>query len=67
MIIEDLRLQAVAHFVDFELEKDKELQEIVELASNVTNTPIAVISFIDDETVHLKVKKGITETSIPEI
>jgi PAS domain S-box-containing protein len=65
MIIEDLRLQTVAHFVDFNLEKDKELMEIVELAAAVTNLPYAVISFLDNETAYLKVRKGFSEVAIP--
>jgi PAS domain S-box-containing protein len=65
MTIEDLRLQAVAQFVDFDLEHDKELLEIVELAAAVTKVPFAIISFLDKDTAHFKVRKGVSETSIP--
>ena len=65
MIIEDLRLQTISHFVDFNLEHDKELMEIVELASAVTSLPYAVISFLDEDTTYLAVRKGVTEKSIP--
>ncbi len=65
MIIEDLRLQAVARFVDFELEEDPELREIVELASAVTDCPYALITFLDKDTQYLKVRKGVSETSVP--
>jgi PAS domain S-box-containing protein len=65
MIIEDIRLQAVAQFVDFDLEHDQELLEIVELASGVTHLPFAVISFLDNTTAYLKVRKGVVEKSIP--
>src|SRR5476651_2088769 len=65
MIIEEIRLQAVARFVDIDLENDSELQEIVELASAVSNTPFALITFLDRDTQYLKVRKGVNETTMP--
>src|ERR1700756_2234183 len=65
MIFEDLSLQTIQQFVDFDLEHDKELLEILELASAVTKMPHAVISFLDNDTSFLKVRHGITETSVP--
>ena len=65
MMTDDLRLQAVSHFVDFDLEEDQELLEIVELASAITNCPFAVISFLDEETQYLKVRKGTNATKVP--
>jgi len=65
MIFEDLRLQAVRQFVDFDLEQDKELLEIVELAAAVTRMPYAVISFLDRDTSYLKVRYGTSEVSVP--
>jgi len=65
MIIEDLRLQAVWDIKDDDLQNDSELQDLVELASAVSDTPYAVISFLDDETAHLKVRKGFSESAIP--
>ena len=65
MITEDLRLRAVSHFVDFDLEEDRELLEIVELASAVTNSRYAVISFLGEDTLYLKVRKGTDETTVP--
>ena len=64
-MIEDIRLQAVARFVDFDFENDTELQEIVELASAVSNTPYALITLLDQNTQYLKVRKGIAETIMP--
>jgi len=65
MIIEDLATKAVEQFIDFDLEDEQELVEIVELASAVTRTPIAIISLLDKDTVYFKVKKGVSETAIP--
>ena len=65
MSIEDIRLQTVARYVDFDLENNKELLEIVELASAVTKTSRALISFLDNETQYLKVRKGIDHTTVP--
>jgi len=64
-MIEDIRLQAVSRFVGIDLENDPELQEIVELASAVSNTPFALITFLDNETQYLKVRKGVNETTMP--
>jgi PAS domain S-box-containing protein len=64
-MIEDLEQRAIEHFLHFGLEDDKELLEIVELASAVANVPYAVITFTDNETVYLKVRKGVTVTSSP--
>ncbi len=65
MIIEDLPTHAVEQFIDFDLEDDQELVEIVELASAVTHSPIAIISFLDKDTAYFKVKKGVSKTAIP--
>ena len=65
MIIEDLPTHAVEQFIDFDLEDDHELVEIVELASAVTHSPIAIISFLDKDTAYFKVKKGVSKTAIP--
>jgi PAS domain S-box-containing protein len=65
MTIEDIRLRAVARFVDFDFEHDAELQEIVGLASAVANTPYALITLLDTDTQYLKVRKGIGETAMP--
>jgi PAS domain S-box-containing protein len=65
MMIEDIRLEAVARFVDFDFESDPELKEIIEMASAVCNTPYALITILDKETQYLKVRKGVTETALP--
>ncbi len=57
-MIEEIRLQAVARFVDYDFESDPELKEIIEMASAVSNTPYALITILDKETQYLKVRKG---------
>ena len=64
-MIEDIRLQAVARFVDFDFENDTELQELVDLASAVSDTPVALITLLDKDTQYLKVRKGTDETAMP--
>jgi hypothetical protein len=65
MMIEDIRLQAVARFASFDFENDPELQQIVDLASAVSNTPYALITLLGRETQYLKVRKGVAETAMP--
>jgi PAS domain S-box-containing protein len=52
------RLQAVNRFVNLEFSKEEELQEIVELAAAICGTPTALITLIDENTQHIKFKKG---------
>lgn len=65
MTIESIRLEAVERFKNLDLEKDKELNEIVELASSITNSPFALITFLDKETQYLKVRKGVEQETMP--
>jgi hypothetical protein len=53
------RLQAVHRFLNLEIDKGKNLQEIVELASELCETPIALISLFDDDKYIFKYKVGI--------
>ncbi|EHQ25775.1 GAF domain-containing protein [Mucilaginibacter paludis] len=50
------RLQAVHRFLNLEIDKDKNLQEIVELASELCETPIALITLIDKGVPYFKFK-----------
>jgi hypothetical protein len=52
-------LEEISKFVGLDLELDKELQEIIDLACAICRVPIALISFLDAETQYLKVKKGV--------
>jgi hypothetical protein len=50
-------LDTILRFVGLDLELDKELQEITDLACAITKAPTAVISFLDTDTQYFKVKK----------
>ena len=50
-------MEAILRFVGLDLELDKELQEITDLACAITKAPTAVISFLDTDTQYFKVKK----------
>lgn len=53
------RLQAVNRFLTLEIHKDQNLQEIAELASELCETPIALISLMEDDKQYFKYKVGI--------
>ena len=52
------RLQAVHRFLNLDIQKDAELQEIVELAAELCDTPMAMITLIDDKTEYFLFKIG---------
>lgn len=52
------RLAAVNRFLKLEISKEKELQEIVELAAKICGTPTALITLIDADTQYIKFKVG---------
>jgi hypothetical protein len=58
-------LETISKFVGLDLELDKELQEIIDLACAVCQVPIALISFLDAKTQYLKVKKGLHPDTAP--
>ncbi|MEO6521371.1 MAG: GAF domain-containing protein [Mucilaginibacter sp.] len=62
---ETVRVQAVKQFERFDLQSDTELQELITMASEICETPIALISLLDEDTQWMKVRKGITVESSP--
>ena len=58
------RVDIVNRFLQMNISKDDELQQIVQLAANICNVPIAMITFIDNDTQHIKFKVG---TDISEV
>jgi PAS domain S-box-containing protein len=52
------RLQAVHQFLGLKTNKERELQEIVELASALCKTPVALITLIDKDTQYFKFRVG---------
>lgn len=65
MISNDIRLLAVERFKTLDLQTDKEFLELVQMASEICDTPIALITLIDEDTQWLKVRKGIDIESTP--
>lgn len=65
MIDNDIRLLAVERFKTLNLETDAEFQELIQMASDTCNTPIALITLVDRDTQWLKVRKGTDLTETP--
>ncbi|MEO6520490.1 MAG: GAF domain-containing protein [Mucilaginibacter sp.] len=53
------RLQTVHRFLTLKIDRDRNLQEIAELASELCETPIALISLIEEDKQYFKYKVGI--------
>jgi GAF domain-containing protein len=60
-MIEAERVQAVQRYLDFNLERQKDLQEIVMLASVICNSPIALITLMDYDIQLIKVGVDVEE------
>ena len=61
------RIAAVNRFLKLEISKEKELQDIVELAAKICGTPTALITLIDADTQFIKFKVGFKyETTLRE-
>lgn len=52
------RLQAVHRFLTLKISKEEELQEIVTLAAQICETPVALITLIDEDTQYVNFKVG---------
>lgn len=59
------RLKVVKQFEKLNLEYDRELRHTVSFAAKICNSPIAMITLLDEETQWIKVKKGVTIEQIP--
>jgi PAS domain S-box-containing protein len=55
------RLQAVDRFLNLQLNNEGELKEIVELASELCETPLSFITMMDEHTQYFKFKVGTDE------
>jgi hypothetical protein len=62
------RLNTVSRYLNLNISKEKELQQIVELAAAICGSPIAMITFIDSETQYIKFSIGtdIREVPLPD-
>jgi GAF domain-containing protein len=63
--IEISRLNATHRYLDFNLDREKELNELVMLASQICGTPISLITLMDQDTQWIKAKIGVNITEMP--
>ncbi len=59
MVTEPLRSDAAKRFLSLSLNKEKELQDIVELAAEICEVPTALITILDEDTQHIRFKVGL--------
>lgn len=52
------RLQAVNRFLTLEIDRKKELDDIVKMAAEICQTPVALITMLDDQTQFIKFSIG---------
>ena len=52
------RLEAVKRFLEIQFSKEKELQEIVEIAAQICGTHSALITLIDEDTQHIRFRQS---------
>ncbi len=52
------RLNAVNRFLELKISREAQLQQIVELAAKICDSPVALITFIDNEAQHVRFKAG---------
>ena len=65
VVTENNRVSAVQRYLDFGLDRQKDLQEIVMLASVICNSPIALITLMDYDIQLIKAKIGTEVTVMP--
>jgi PAS domain S-box-containing protein len=65
MIDNEIRLQAVERFKTLDIEADKEFQDFVQMASDICNTPIALLTLLEEDIQWLKAKKGTDVEQMP--
>ncbi|HEY4197612.1 MAG TPA: GAF domain-containing protein [Mucilaginibacter sp.] len=65
MIDNEVRLQAVERFKTLNIEADTEFQDFVQMASDICNTPIALLTLIEEDIQWLKAKKGTDVEQMP--
>ncbi|AMR30388.1 hypothetical protein A0256_02620 [Mucilaginibacter sp. PAMC 26640] len=59
------RLQAVNRFLKLDFSKEKELQELVKLAAKICGTPTALLTLIDKDTQHIKIRERFNFETTP--
>jgi len=56
---EEQRAKAVKRFLNLKISRESELQGIVEMAAEICQTPVAMITFTDNDTQFIKYKVGV--------
>jgi GAF domain-containing protein len=59
------RLEATHRYLDFNLNREKELDDLVKLASQICNTPISLITLMDQDVQWIKARQGADITEMP--
>ena len=62
---EDQWLEKVRQFLQLNTEADRELQNIVNLAAEIAETPVALITILDENKQWFKAKRGVSMDSTP--
>ncbi len=62
---EEMRLQAVKRFMQFNFDLDKNLQGLLKLASDIYKTPVAFLTLIDEKDQWIKVNYGFQVERMP--
>lgn len=65
MIDNEIRLLAVERFKTLDLETDTEFQALVNMASETCETPVALLTLVDQDTQWLRVRTGTDVTDMP--
>jgi PAS domain S-box-containing protein len=65
MVDNDIRLLAVERFKTLDLETDMEFQALVNMASETCETPVALLTLVDQDTQWLRVRTGTDVTDMP--
>lgn len=64
-LAEKRRIEAVHQFLQIDFDKSKEYQEIVDLAAELCEKPVAILSLLDEEINWLKVRSGVNINVMP--
>lgn len=62
---EERRKKVIAQLQSRDFDKEKELEGIVKVAAQICNTPIALITFLDEQTQWIRVRTGTDVTQVP--
>jgi PAS domain S-box-containing protein len=64
-LAEKRRIEAVHQFLQIDFDKSSEYQDIVDLAAELCEKPVALLTLLDENVSWLKVRRGISMESMP--